>query len=257
MNLGFDNKHFIITGSTRGIGLGIAEVLLQEGAHVMITGRNVGTGNDVYKRLDSRFPGKVLFYAGDLVDEQVTEAVLSEAVSKWGRIDGIVANIGAVKKVQDWEIGNSDWSWYFNNNFNASLQIVTRSIPQLEKTKGSVVFIGSIAGIEDVGAPLPYSAAKAALAMYAKTLSRKLAPMHIRVNTVAPGNILFEGGNWDARYKSDPDGVQKMLDNKVPLRKFGTVEDIGNMVAFLLSEKAAFITGSCMVVDGGQTSHVY
>jgi 3-oxoacyl-[acyl-carrier protein] reductase len=257
MNLGLDNRHFIITGSTRGIGLGIAEVLLQEGAFVMITGRDAQKGNSICQTLDSRFPGKVLFHAGDLVDEQVAETVLSKAVSKWGKVDGVIANIGAVKKVPGWDINASDWSWYFTNNFTAALQIVTSSIPQLEKTKGAVVFIGSIAGLEDVGAPLPYSAAKAALGMYAKTLSRKLAPMHIRVNTVAPGNILFEGGNWEKRYNSDPEGVQQMLDNKVPLRKFGTVEDIGNMVAFLLSDKATFITGACMVVDGGQTTHIY
>ena len=117
-----------------------------------------------------------------------------------------------------------------------------------------MTIISSIAGIEDIGAPLPYSASKAALTMYSKGLAKKLAGDSIRVNTVAPGNITFPNGNWERRQKVDPKAVQKLLDEEVPQKRFGAPEDIGNMVAFLASEKAGFITGGCFVVDGGQTS---
>ena len=89
--------------------------------------------------------------------------------------------------------------------------------------------------------------------MYAKSLSRKLSSEGIRVNTVSPGNIIFPEGNWDRKQKKDPVGIQKMLDEHVPLKSFGKPEDIGNIVSFLLSNRAKFITGSCFVVDGGQS----
>jgi len=133
------------------------------------------------------------------------------------------------------------------------LSLLNHLIPHLIKSSGNIVLTGSIAGIEEIGAPIPYSVSKAALTMYAKGLSKKLAEHHIRVNSIAPGNIIFKGGNWDKKNQNDPEGIQKMLKGKVPLKKFGTPEDIGNMVTFLLSERSGFITGSCVVIDGGQT----
>ena len=118
----------------------------------------------------------------------------------------------------------------------------------------SIVTIGSIAGLEDVGAPLPYASSKAALLTYTKSLSRKLAHKKIRVNMVSPGNILFPGGNWDKKKRSNPKIVNQMLLKKVPLQMFGVPEDIGNVVAFLISSKARFITGTNIIIDGDQLS---
>ena len=254
MNLNLENKHYIITGSNRGVGFGIAKVLLQEGAHIMITGRNPEITIKAYEELNAAFPQKALFYCGNLTDSKVLDSILDKVVTEWGHLDGIVVNAGGVMPVADWDISDADWSWYFANNFDIAVKTVTKAIPLLLKTNGSIVFTSSIAGIEEIGAPLPYSASKASLTMYAKGLSRKLAPFDIRVNTIAPGNIIFEGGNWEKKQKVNPEGVKKMLEDKVPLKQFGTPSDIGNMVAFLLSEKAKFITGACMVIDGGQTS---
>ena len=220
----------------------------------MITGIDPAEVAETFNTLNKAFDKKVLFHEGDLNDDAALMRLENKVMAEWGSVDGVVANAGAVKPVPDWDILGSDWDWYLKNNFDIAVKLVTKIIPHLKKTMGSIVFISSIAGIEETGAPLPYSTSKAALTMYAKGLSRKLAPDKIRVNTVAPGNILFKDGNWDKKQKADLAGINKMLDDKVPLKQFGTPEDIGNMVAFLLSEKAKFITGACMVIDGGQTS---
>lgn len=254
MDLRLTNKKYIITGSSKGIGLGIAETLLLEGAKVMITGRDNASVMNSFKSLDKIFPGNVFFFSGDLTDVSIVEALVAKAISVWGGIDGVIANAGSVHPVPEWDISEIEWNWYFSNNFDISAHIIKKSTPYLIQSEGNIVFIGSIAGIEEIGAPLPYSVSKAALAMYSKGLSRKLASYNIRVNTIAPGNILFPGGNWDKKSKADPEAVQRMLEAKVSLKKFGTPADIGNMVAFLLSDKAQFITGSCIVIDGGQTS---
>ena len=254
MNLNLNEKIFAVFGSGRGIGKGIANVLLKEGAKVMLTGLDKKELNSTFIEFNKNFPNKILQQYGDLNDEDIRIKVEKQILANWNRIDGIVANAGSVKPVPNWNIHDSDWKWYFSANFDVAIHCVTHFLPYLKQTKGSIVFISSIAGIEDIGAPLPYSSSKAALTMYAKGLARKIAPYKIRVNSVAPGNIAFPGGNWERKQKSDPSGIDKMLLENVPLKQFGSPEDIGNIVAFLLSEKASFITGSCFVVDGGQAS---
>ena len=228
-----------------------------------MTGRNAEVLWSAFRELSAKFAGKVLLWSGDLNREETLHSAGKLALKEWGKIDGLVANAGAVRPTfqSDMPTDIPDqiaaiWKWYFTANFHIARRFVDHFVSDLRKTKGSIIFISSIAAIEDVGAPLPYSASKAALNVYAKGLARKLAPDRIRVNTVAPGNILFTGGNWDKKQKADAEGIREMLDSKVPLKRFGSPEDIGNIVAFLLSERAGFITGSCFVVDGGQTRRI-
>jgi len=257
MNLNLDNKNYIVSGSSRGIGLAIARILLQEGAQVMITGRNKEDVASVVNNFSNRFPGKVYGQAGDLNDPKVLSQLKVFVATKWKILHGIIANAGAVKKVQNWDVPESDWEWFYSVNFKVTVNFVTNFIPNLKEATGAaIVVISSIAGVEEVGAPIPYSTAKAAINMYAKGLSKRLAPFGIRVNTVAPGNVIFPGGNWDKKLITNPDGIKKMLEEKVPLNQFGSPDDIGNITAFLMSEKSKFITGSCLIVDGGQTSIV-
>ena len=256
MNFDLKGKVVFITGSTRGIGLGIAKILLEEDCNVIINGRNQDHLNEIKFDLERRYSGNILSVSGDVNEAAIIKKVKEKALDRWGHLDGIVANAGAVKQIHEWDISDKEWNWYFKKNFSVAYDVIQPLIPLLTNSQGSIVTIGSIAGLEDVGAPLPYSAAKAALMTYTKSLSRKLAKKKIRVNMVSPGNILFPEGNWDKKQKKDPDKIQKMLEERVPLKMFGSPEDIGNAVAFLLSSKARFITGANFVVDGGQTCSI-
>ena len=129
-------------------------------------------------------------------------------------------------------------------------------MPLLKKSKGCLLFVSSIAGMEAFGAPTDYSVAKTAIISLAKNMARKLASDHVRVNVVAPGNVYFEGGTWDKKIEEDPDQVRNIIKETVPMNRFSTPEEIANPVVFLCSDKASFITGAILRVDGGQTVSV-
>lgn len=257
MNLGLEGNAFIVSGSSRGIGKAIAAALLDEQAGVMLTGRDEAALQSTYAEFAARFPGQVAMCPGDLNDDQVLRRVEAVAVARWPRLAGVVANAGAVRGTADWNPPESDWEWNLRANFEVGRRFVSHFVPHLKQDGGSIVVINSIAALADVGAPLPYSAAKAALLSWTGGLARRLAPAGIRINTIAPGNILFPGGNWEKRRGADPEGIERMLRARVPLQRFGSPEEIGNLAAFLLSGKAAFITGSCIVADGGQTAGLH
>jgi len=255
MNLNLQEKVYIVSGSSQGIGKAIAQGLLDEGAFVVITGRDSKKlENCQHEFARASKYSQVIAVPGDLNNKQVLSRLENEVLQKWGHIDGLIANAGAIKHIETWNIPDEDWDWYFEANFKVAYRFVTKFIPDLIKTKGSIVFISSIAGIEEIGAPIPYSVAKSSTSMYAKGLARVLAKEEVRVNVVNPGNVLFEGGNWERRLQNDPDATYALIKRNVPMNNFATPEDISAATLFLLSEQAKFITGSSLAVDGGQTS---
>ncbi len=259
MDLKLQNQVIFVAGASRGIGRAIAAELLAEGACVVLTGRDEGSLNQTQSELEaSHDRDRILSVAGDLLDQSLMDEAFTRAVRRFGTINHLVANIGTGKGERGWKQSDAEWQRLFEVNFFGSTRLTQAALPHLlaNPDGGSVLYIASIVGVEATPAPLPYSAAKAALLNYSKNLSRELAPQRVRVNSIAPGNIFFEGGSWHERSIKAPEQVRAMLDTDVPQRRFGAPEDIATLAAFLCSSVSGFTTGSCYVVDGGQTRRI-
>ena len=253
MNLQLENKNVVITGGTKGIGLAIAKAFLNEGSTIhVISRRNDLSGfNDIIEKAGS---DKIFSYQCDVTNENALILIRNEILRKTGNgIDILIANVGHGKSLPNPLNDAVVWGRNWDLNFTAALNTVRVFTPIVNKNGGSILFISSISGMEYLGAPTEYSVAKSALLAFSKSLSHKLAPS-IRVNAVAPGNIYFPGGTWDEKIKENAEKVNAMLYSKVPLRRFGKTEEVANLILFLSSDLASFITGGCFVVDGGQTT---
>ena len=257
MDLKLKNITIAVAGSSRGIGKGIVKNLLNEGANTVVTGRNRDSVKNTFEEFNNLFPDNICYHVGDLNEGSILDGLKNKLLDKWERIDGIVCNVGGSKPIDENNIKNSDWDWFAKANFGTSVKFTEYFCSELKKVNGAIVYISSIAGIEELGAPIPYNVYKAALNVYAKNQATRLAKWGIRVNVVAPGNIFFKGGSWDLKLKENPRKIKKIIKDNVPLNKFGDPDDIANIVTFLLSEKAKFVTGSCIIADGGQTKRYY
>jgi 3-oxoacyl-[acyl-carrier protein] reductase len=259
MNLNLKGKIVLISASATGLGKGIAEGFLKEEAIVVITDINNDHINSTLSEFSAKYNSdNIHSFHGDLSDESTIAECIDTIIAKLGKIDILIANLGSGRGVQDWKIEESEWDRMMDLNFNAARRLINHTVDHMPEDSGSsIVFISSIAGKEVIGAPMHYSVAKSALIAYSTNLSKKLAQRNIRVNSICPGNIFFKEGTWDIKLKENRDGVLDMLDKTVPLSRFATPEEIGNIVVFLTSEKASFITGSCIVADGGQTVGLY
>jgi 3-oxoacyl-[acyl-carrier protein] reductase len=255
MDLKLTNKRVVITGSSRGIGFAVAQTLHREGARVVISGRNSKKVLDGRKKLDCS-DNRVAEFVGDLTISEEMERLLGVAMQVWGGIDVLVLNLGSGRAMGDLQADASEWERVLRLNLIASAEMLRLATPLLgEGRDPAVIFVGSIAGLEALGAPWPYGASKAGLIHLTKQAARHLAAKNIRVNMVAPGNIIFEEGTWDRKIREDPSAVEAMLKVDVPQGRFGTVDEVAAAVAFLASPVSGFTTGSCLTVDGGQTRH--
>ncbi len=256
MDLHLEHQVVFVAGSSRGIGRAIAESLLAEGACVVLTGRDAVSLE--MTRLQLEKPpnlGRILAITGDFSNTAVIASAFDRTVQHFGAVDHLVANLGTGTGHPGWEQAESEWQRLFEQNFFAATRLAQVALPHLlaNPSGGSMLFISSIAAVEATTAPLPYSAAKAALVNYSKNLARQLAAQNVRVNTIAPGNVLFDGGSWQQRAERQGDAVKAMLNIEVPQNRFGTPEEIASLAAYLCSAQAGFCTGGCYVVDGGQT----
>ena len=252
MELELKESQVVVIGGTKGIGLSISKNFLSEGAIVHIISRNIN--NDLKFELENNYFGKVFFYQADATFEYSIELALKYILNNSdSKIDILISNVGDGNGILDKIPKKIDWDLSWDTNFISALNSTRVFEEHIKKSNGSITFISSIAGIEYLGAPISYSTAKAALNAFAKALSFKLAP-NVRVNVVAPGNILIENGVWDKKIKNNPEIVNNMINEKVPLKRFGLPKEISDFVLFISSRRASFITGSCFVIDGGQTT---
>ena len=239
MDLKLKNKVALVTGSTRGIGLEIAKNLEEEGCIVVFNGR---------KKLSKNFN----YISADITKFDECQKLIKKTIQKFGHLDILVCNVGSGKvKNLDYE-KQTNWDEMFSINLYSTTNIIKSAQKELAKTRGVITCISSIAGIETTSAPITYAVSKSALNAFVKTSSKKFANKKIRINAIAPGNIMFNGSTWEQKMKKNPSAIKKMINEKVSMKRFGTPNDISSLAVFLSSEKASFITGAVYVVDGGQ-----
>jgi 3-oxoacyl-[acyl-carrier protein] reductase len=256
MDLNLRDKVAFIAGSSRGIGLAIAQAFVSEGANVVISGRDAASLDQAQKLLSAKEgQERVAAILGDMTREAELEQALGRVEKIYGGLDAVVANVGSgTARSAGWQLSQDDWQAALTLNLVGSMTLASKAMSHLiARGSGSLTFISSIAGFEAINAPLGYSAAKAAVLSAMKGLSRLAGPRGVRVNAVAPGNVLFPGGSWESKLAERREFFENYIQTEVPLKRFARPEEIADAVVFLASERASFITGACLVVDGGQT----
>ena len=257
MNLALDNKKVLITGASRGIGLAVAENFLQEGAKTYLVSRGSSALYENEKKLQNIYGlDNVVACKCDCTNVESLNSLKNEVEDKWNSLDVVIVNVGDGRSVSDALPDDMQWKKTWNSNFESTLQTARTFLPMLEKSQGVLLFVSSIAGMEAFGAPTDYSTAKTAIIALSKNMARKLAP-NIRVNVIAPGNVYFEGGSWDEKIQQDKVRVDEIIKSTVPMNRFATPQEIASSAVFLCSDRASFVTGVTLVVDGGQTVGVF
>ena len=247
----------LVSGSSRGIGKGIAYHLLSSGAIVYLTGRSLDELEHTFNEFRKQFPDQVCKFQGDLINTATIAGLLKTINNENGHIDIVVANIGSGRSQMGWDVPDNLWEESMQINFMSAVRLSRESLRYMtDAKKGSIIFIASIAGVETIAAPVPYACAKAALLSYMKNTAPVAAQYGVRMNAISPGNIFFPGGTWDKKIHENPEPTQKYIRDNVPLQRFGTADDVGSLVCYLASDDASFITGGNFIVDGGQTRSI-
>ena len=247
MDLGIAGKVALVTAGTRGIGLGIAQALSNEGVRVAVAARTEG---DVHRTAAAL--GGVGVVA-DLMTEDGPARAVKETEAALGPIDILINNLG-LRAGSTWsDTGTKEFEAAFAGNVAVSVGMTQLVLPgMLLRGWGRIIAITSVWGRETGGAPA-YNAAKAAETSFVKSLAREVAAKGVTVNAVAPGSILWKGGGWDRRQQADPKGIADFVRHDMPTGRFGTVEEVASVVAFVCSMQASLVTGAVISVDGGQS----
>ena len=248
MQLDLAGKAALVTGSSKGIGRAIAEVLLAEGCRVALNGRNSGDLAETTTCLAG-----AIGVVGDVTRPDEAKRVISEVVDALGQLDILVCNVGSGRSVPPGSETADEWQRVFALNLWSTINTVEAAKEALRASKGVIVCVSSICGLEVIpGAPVTYSVAKAALHAYIRGIARPLGKYGVRINAVAPGNILFDGSVWSLKLAEDPHAVQAMLQKDVALGCLGTPADVASLVAYLASPCSKFVSGGVWALDGGQ-----
>lgn len=249
MLLNLSGKTALITGSSKGIGFAIAQALHSEGCKVALNARN----SDELSKAAGLLKDSV-FVSGDVTKDSEAKRIINEVTQLLGGLDILICSVGGGGSVAPGTESLEEWQKVFALNLWSTTNTIEAALGALEVSKGVILCISSICGLEVVpGAPLTYSAAKAALNSYIRGIARPLGKKGIRINAIAPGNILFDGSVWERKLGEDRDRIITMLDQNVPLNRFGTPADVASLSAYLVSERASFVTGGIWPLDGGQT----
>ena len=255
VDIGLKDKIAIVTGSSRGLGLASVTALAAEGCRVCVCARNetrlTEAASDVAAVASSR--DHVLAVVGDVTTREGTEQIVEKTVAAFGGVDILVNNVGGGSGTGLLETSDEEWQAAIDQTLFPAIRMSRLVVPHMQRRGGgAIVMIASIWGRE-AGGRMTYNAVKAGEISLAKALAQQLAASNIRVNSVAPGSIMFEGGSWWRRQQADPAGIAEFILRELPFGRMGKPEEVGDVVAFLCSPRASWISGASIVVDGCQS----
>jgi 3-oxoacyl-[acyl-carrier protein] reductase len=251
VDLQLAGKVALVTGSSRGIGRGIAARLVEEGADVVLCARGEADLDAAVRALEG--PGRAIGVVADVTSSDGAETVVSAAVEELGGLDIVVNSVGGsgARSIDAMDAG--DLQDVLGKNVFPALNVSRAALPRMRERGGGVIgMVTSIWGREGGGGP-SYNIAKAAEISLAKAMATDLAKHGIRVFSIAPGSTLFPGGSWERRLRDDPEGMATFIERELPFGRLGTVSEVADVMAFLVSPRASWVVGTCVAVDGGQS----
>jgi NAD(P)-dependent dehydrogenase (short-subunit alcohol dehydrogenase family) len=257
MDLGLNGRVAIVTGGSRGIGRAVAERLCREGAHVALCARNRESLAQAQSALEAIGGGRVLTLEADLTDPTAAERVVERASAAWSRIDILVNNAGAARGLPFDELTDELWLENLRLKLFGYLRMARLVLPHLRRNGwGRIVNVAGLAGIQPGPTIMPVGLNNAGILNVMKALADAEAANNILVTTVCPGPILTERQTRllqdSARVTgTSVEDAEREATGAIPLRRMGRPEEVADAIAFLASERASYITGSVMIVDGG------
>src|SRR5438105_48552 len=264
MDLGLAGKSVLLLGAGRGLGAAAALALSRQRAKVAIVARTRADVEARAKECMAAGAQQALPIPADAADPAQINAAIERTVAELSGLDALVTLVGGSQPGGTEDLSDADWRAAYDRNLWPAVHASRSALPHLvrsaqargfprERREASVILhVASVFGREG-GGTLSYNTAKAALIALAHEQARELASRGVRVLSVSPGSILHPGGSWERRQKADPSGIAAFVQREIPFGRFGTAEEVGEVIAFLVSPRASWIAGACVVIDGAQS----
>jgi len=259
MDLQLTGKTAVVAASSQGLGRAIAEVLLQEGANVVISGRDESKLKQVASELEVY--GNVGYKQTDITKPEEIKELINMAVKKFGKIDILINNAGGPPAGSFETLSDQDWQNSFELNLLSYIRLIREALPYLKVNGGKIINIASTSIKEPIPGLILSNTFRTGIVGLTKTLSQEFAPFNIMINTVAPGKIATDRVKHLDQFTAEKIGVnreeiEETSKNNIPLRRYGQPEEFAKVVAFLASDTNSYMTGSSFLVDGGMVKSI-